>query len=270
MNYKLNTTSCQIMGVLNITPDSFYDGGKYNNIKKIILRVKEMIEQGVDIIDIGAESSRPGSKSISTEEEIKRLLPVVSKIRESYNIPLSIDSTKSEVISKLIEYDIQIINDISAISDFNLLNIIKNQNTYICLMHMQNSPENMQENPTYDNVMNDILLYLQDRQEYCINNGINKEKIIIDPGFGFGKTLNHNYTVLNNLEKLTSINKNVLVGISRKSMIGNLLNKDVEMRLNGSLAAAALAIINKSSIVRTHDVHETKIVKNIIESINFK
>ena len=137
-------------------------------------------------------------------------------------------------------------------------------------MHMQNSPENMQENPTYDNVMNDILLYLQDRQEYCINNGINKEKIIIDPGFGFGKTLNHNYTVLNNLEKLTSINKNVLVGISRKSMIGNLLNKDVEMRLNGSLAAAALAIINKSSIVRTHDVHETKIVKNIIESINFK
>ena len=122
MNYKLNTSSCQIMGVLNITPDSFYDGGKYDDIEKIMLRVKEMIEQGVDIIDIGAESSRPGSKNISAKEETARLLPVVSKIRESYNIPLSIDSTKSEVINELVKYNIQIINDISAISDSNLLN----------------------------------------------------------------------------------------------------------------------------------------------------
>ena len=136
-------------------------------------------------------------------------------------------------------------------------------------MHMQNSPENMQENPIYDNVVSDILLYLQDRQEYCINNGINKDKIIIDPGFGFGKNLNHNYTLLNNLKQLTSINKNVLVGISRKSMIGKLLNKNVEKRLYGSLAAATLAIINKASIIRTHDVYETKITKNIIESINY-
>ena len=269
MKYKLNTTSCQIMGVLNITPDSFYDGGKYDNIEKIMLRVKEMINQGVDIIDIGAESSRPGSKNISAKEEITRLLPVVSKIRESYNIPLSIDSTKSEVVSELVKYNIQIINDISAISDSRLLNIIKNQNIYVCLMHMQNSPENMQENPIYDNVVSDILLYLQDRQEYCINNGINKDKIIIDPGFGFGKNLNHNYTLLNNLKQLTSINKNVLVGISRKSMIGKLLNKNVEKRLYGSLAAATLAIINKASIIRTHDVYETKITKNIIESINY-
>mgnify|MGYP001397152577 FL=1 len=269
MKYKLNTTSCQIMGVLNITPDSFYDGGKYDNIEKIMLRVKEMINQGVDIIDIGAESSRPGSKNISAKEEITRLLPVVSKIRESYNIPLSIDSTKSEVVSELVKYNIQIINDISAISDSRLLNTIKNQNIYVCLMHMQNSPENMQENPIYDNVVSDILLYLQDRQEYCINNGINKDKIIIDPGFGFGKNLNHNYTLLNNLKQLTSINKNVLVGISRKSMIGKLLNKNVEKRLYGSLAAATLAIINKASIIRTHDVYETKITKNIIESINY-
>ena len=269
MSYKLNINSCQIMGVLNITPDSFYDGGKYDDITKIMLRVKEIIEQGADIIDIGAESSRPGSKNISAKEEIARLLPVVSKIRKLYTIPLSIDSTKSEVIKKLIKYDIQIINDISAISDSNLLNIIKKQNMYVCLMHMQNSPENMQENPTYDNVISDIILYLKDRQQYCINNGISKDKIIIDPGFGFGKTLNHNYTILNNLEKLTSINENVLVGISRKSMIGNLLNKDVEKRLHGSLAAATLAIINKASIVRTHDIYETKIAKNIIESISY-
>ena len=267
MKFNLSKKETYIMGILNVTPDSFYDGGKYTEEKSIENKVREMINNGVDIIDIGAESSRPGSKRISVQEELKRLQPAVALIRKFTNIPLSIDSIKSEVISTLIPYDIQIINDISAGSDQNIISIAAKNNLYICIMHMQNNPESMQDDPRYSNVTEEIFDYFKVKMNLCTNLGVKEDKIIIDPGFGFGKTLDHNYTLLKNLNKFSELSNNILVGISRKSMIGNLLDKAVDDRLEGSLAATTISLTNQASIIRTHDVLQTKIVSNAIKRI---
>jgi dihydropteroate synthase len=230
MKFNLSNQEAYIMGILNVTPDSFYDGGKYTDEKSIEKKVREMISNGVDIIDIGAESSRPGSMRISSQEEMKRLVPIVEFIRK-------------------------------------FISIAAKNNLYICIMHMQNNPENMQNDPKYNNVTKDIFNYLKEKMTLCINYGVEKDKIIIDPGFGFGKTLDHNYTLLKNLDKFSALSNNILIGISRKSMIGNLLDKSVDDRLEGSLAATTISLVNKASIIRTHDVLETKIVSNAIKRI---
>ena len=252
----------QIMGVLNITDNSFYDGGKFNNLDKSVKHAKKIIQEGADIIDIGAESSKPGSEPVSSEEQVKKLEPVVDAIREISDIPISIDTRSSEVINKLVRYKINIVNDISSLEDTELLDIIKSNNLSVSLMHMKGSPRNMQDNPSYKNVINEIFLYLQRKAKICINNGIDKKKIIIDPGFGFGKTLEHNYIILNNLKKFSELGYQVLTGISRKSMIGNVINKPPDERLYGSLAATVIAIKNLSTILRVHDVRETKMLLN--------
>ena len=267
MKLNLNQDNYYIMGVLNITPDSFFDGGKYSSIDKIMFRVDEMIAEGVDIIDIGGESSRPGSERITIQEELDRVSPAVSKIRDYYDIPISLDSMKSDVIKELLQYDIDIINDISSLSDPKLIHIMKATNAYICLMHMHKDPSIMQDNPSYNNVVQDVMSYLNKKSNFCINNDISPDRIIIDPGFGFGKTLDHNYKLLNNLDKFTEINSNILVGISRKSMIGNLLNKKLDKRLFGSLSAAVISIIKHAKIIRTHDVRETKITIDMIKAL---
>ncbi|MBT6734511.1 MAG: dihydropteroate synthase [Gammaproteobacteria bacterium] len=267
MNLNFSNNKSQIMGILNVTPDSFYDGGKYIKLDNMMFRVDQMITEGMDIIDIGGESSRPGSVRISIQEEIDRLLPVVSKIRENYDIPISIDSTKPDVILKLLPYKINIINDISSISDERFVNIIKENNTHICLMHMLDNPETMQNNPNYTSVVGTVKSYLEDRVKFCVSHGISMDKIIIDPGFGFGKTLDHNYELLNNLKEFTAISQNILIGTSRKSMIGNLLNKNTSDRLNGSIASAVIAILNSAKIIRTHDVRQTKIAVHLAENI---
>ena len=267
MNLNLSNKKSNIMGVLNITPDSFYDGGKYTGLDNVMFRVEQMIAEGMDIIDIGGESSRPGSERISIQEEIDRLLPVVSKIRDNYDIPISIDSMKPDVILELLPYKINIINDISSISDMRFINIIKENNTYICLMHMLDNPETMQNNPDYSCVVSTVKSYLEDRVKFCISHGISKDKIIIDPGFGFGKTLDHNYEILHKLKELSIVNSNILIGISRKSMIGSLLNKDIDDRLNGSIAGAVIALLNNAKIIRTHDVRQTKIAIHVAENI---
>ena len=267
MNLDLTKKKSYVMGILNITPDSFYDGGKYTTLNNIMFKVEQMIAEGMDIIDIGGESSRPGSARISTQEEIDRVLPVVKKIRENYEIPISIDSMKPEVIIELLPYKIDIINDISSLSDLRFIDIIKANNIYVCLMHMLDCPETMQNNPTYSSVVDTVQSYLNDKVKFCISHGISRDKIIIDPGFGFGKTLNHNYELLFKLKNLKTISQNILIGISRKSMIGNLLNKDVKDRLHGSLASAVIALLNNAKIIRTHDVRETSVAINIVENI---
>ncbi len=267
MKFNLKQDKYYVMGVLNVTPDSFFDGGKYSTLDKVMTRVDEMIKDKVDIIDIGGESSRPGSTRISSDEELDRVLPVVSKIRDIYDIPISIDSMKSEVIKELLPYNINIINDISSLSDDNIIDLLKKTDTYICLMHMIDDPSTMQNNPTYHNVVEEITIYLKSKSDYCIENGINSDRIIIDPGFGFGKTLDHNYQLLYHLDELKRISPNILVGISRKSMIGNLLNRDVNERLSGSLSAAVISMIKNAKIIRTHDVRETKIAINLLESL---
>ncbi|MBH44039.1 MAG: dihydropteroate synthase [Gammaproteobacteria bacterium] len=249
-----------IMGILNVTPDSFFDGGLYLKKSKALKRVKKMINDGVDIIDIGAESSRPGSLQISSDEEIARLSPIIREIRNYTDIPISIDTRKSDVIEELLKYKIQLINDISSLSDINLIPLIKKHNLFICLMHMQGNPATMQNNPKYKNIITDISAFFKKKLNLCIKNKIKKDRIIIDPGFGFGKTLNHNYQILKNLEHFKKIHKNLLIGISRKSMIGDLLKKDPEDRLYGTLTATILSIKNGASIIRTHDVRQTKLL----------
>ena len=252
----------QIMGVLNITDNSFYDGGKFNVLDKSIKHAERMIQEGADVIDIGAESSKPGSESVPSSIQIKKIEPVLDAIRVKSNIPISIDTRSSEVISKLLKYKINIVNDISSLEDKELIDIIKENNLSISLMHMKGTPKDMQVNPSYDDVIDEIYTYLENKANNCIDNGIDKSKIIIDPGFGFGKTLDHNYIILNNLKKFSKLGYRILSGISRKSMIGNVINKTPQDRLYGSLAATVIAIKNLSTILRVHDVRETKILLN--------
>ena len=252
----------EIMGVLNITDNSFHDGGRYNSFKESFQHAKEIIHEGADIIDIGAESSKPGSESVSSKVQIKKIEPVVEAIREISDIPISIDTRSSDVIKKLTKYRINIVNDISALQDMELINVIKDNNLMVSLMHMQGVPKNMQDNPSYDDVVADVYGYLEKKVELCVNSGIDKSDIIIDPGFGFGKTLDHNYLLLNNLKKFTKLGCRILSGISRKSMIGNVINKPPSERLYGSLAATVLAIRNKASILRVHDVRQTRVLLN--------
>ena len=268
MNLKLGIDRRPlIMGILNVTPDSFFDGGKYSQVPSAVTHAHEMIDQGADIIDIGGESSRPGSKRVSSQEEIDRVIPVIEQIRNDSDIPISVDTTKASVMKEAIQHDVQIINDISSLSDSKSFQILKNKNIYVCLMHMKGTPDNMQNNPEYDDVVLEIAKFLEGKIEICIKNGISKERLIIDPGFGFGKTLDHNYLLLKNLRKFKNIHKNLLIGISRKSMIGNLLNKNINQRLNGSLAATLISIYNGANIIRTHDVHETKLLLNIVGAL---
>ena len=257
----------EIMGVLNITDNSFHDGGKYNSFKESLKHAKEMIHEGADIIDIGAESSKPGSEPVSSKVQIKKIEPVVEAIREISDIPISIDTRSSDVIKKLTKYRINIVNDISALQDMELISVIKDNNLMVSLMHMQGVPKNMQDNPAYDDVVTDVYDYLEKKVQLCVNSGIDKSDVIIDPGFGFGKTLDHNYLLLNSLKKFTKLGCRILSGISRKSMIGSVINKPPSERLYGSLAATVLAIRNKASILRVHDVRQTKMLLNFEDLI---
>ena len=257
MNSKI-----EIMGVLNITDNSFYDGGKFNNLKDSINHAKRLINDGADIIDIGAESSKPGSDPVSSKDQIRKIEPLVEALREVSNISISIDTRSSEVINQLLKYKINIVNDISSLEDKNLLDIVKCNKLSISLMHMLGTPKTMQVNPNYNNVVNDIYNYLKNRADLCINYGIDKSNIIIDPGFGFGKTLEHNYMILNNLDQFNDMGYRVLSGISRKSMIGDVINKTPDARLYGTLAASVVAIKHNTSILRVHDVRETKMLLN--------
>lgn len=257
MNSKI-----EIMGVLNITDNSFYDGGKYNSTSKSVKHAEELVAMGADIIDIGAESSKPGSDSVTSKDQIKKIEPVIERIREHSQIPISVDTRSSTVVEYLLKYKINIVNDISSLEDSRLLDIIKSNDLSVSLMHMKGTPKNMQDNPRYNNVVEDVYKYLEAKVELCTDNNIDKNKIIIDPGFGFGKTLEHNYILLNNLQKFTQLGCRVLTGISRKSMIGAVIDKPATERLYGSLAATVFAIMNKASILRVHDVRQTRMLLN--------
>ncbi|GIR42922.1 MAG: dihydropteroate synthase [Ectothiorhodospiraceae bacterium] len=252
----------EIMGVLNITDNSFHDGGKYNSFKESFQHAKEIIHEGADIIDIGAESSKPGSEPVSSKVQIKKIEPVVEAIREISDIPISIDTRSSDVIKKLTKYRINIVNDISALQDMELINVIKDNNLMVSLMHMQGFLKICKIILLMMMSSSDVYDYLEKKVQLCVNSGIDKSDIIIDPGFGFGKTLDHNYLLLNSLKKYTKLGCRILSGISRKSMIGSVINKPPSERLYGSLAATVLAIRNKASILRVHDVRQTRVLLN--------
>ena len=247
----------QVMGILNVTPDSFSDGGKFNSFNNALKQVESMITDGVDIIDIGGESTRPGAIDVNVQDEMSRVIPLLKAIKSRFDISVSIDTSKAEVMSEAITYGADIINDVRALQNQGCIDVVAQSEVAVCLMHMQGMPRSMQENPQYNHIINDILNFFKERIHCCEQKGIKKNRLVLDPGFGFGKTLAHNYEVLAQFSQFRTLGLPVLAGISRKSMIGNLLNREVDQRLAGSLTAGIVAIQQGAEIIRVHDVQET-------------
>ncbi len=247
-----------VMGIINVTPDSFYDGGKYNHKDQAVKRISEMIADGADIIDIGGLSSRPGSKPISPEEELERTIPVVESVSNNFDTLISIDTYRSEIALEAISAGAHMVNDISAFTmDKNMAGMIADKGVSVTLMHMQGKPESMQKNPQYNNVIDEIYEYLDGKASAAVDAGISPDKIVLDPGLGFGKALDHNLSILNKISEFRSMRYPIMIGASRKSFIGAVLGLPVEDRLEGSLAAAVWSVINGANILRVHDVAET-------------
>ena len=247
-----------IMGILNVTPDSFSDGGKYYRQDAALARARELIEQGADIVDIGGESTRPGADSVSVAEELDRVVPVVESIRRELDVCISIDTSTPEVMAEAATIGIDLINDVRALSRSGALGVAAEAQVGVCLMHMQGEPGTMQLDPNYQDVIAEIDTFLQQRLEACVEAGIKREHIILDPGFGFGKTPEQNLRLVNELERFSHFECPLLVGLSRKSTIRKLLGDTPEALLTGSIAGAIWAYQKGAQILRVHDVAETK------------
>lgn len=247
-----------IMGILNLTPDSFSDGGLFVKKEQALQHVLEMIAAGAHIIDVGGESTRPGAAEVSEEEECQRVIPIIEMIRSETDIPVSVDSSKPGVMKAALDAGANMVNDVNALRSEGALELVANYDVPVCLMHMQGKPRTMQKDPHYDDVVTEVKDFLQQRMQACIDAGIKKENLVIDPGFGFGKKLEHNLSLFKHLDAFTELDAPLLVGVSRKSMIGQVLdNALVEERLYGSVALAALATWLNSAIIRVHDVKAT-------------
>ena len=258
-----------LMGILNVTPDSFYDGGHYFEKEKAYKRVETIVSEGAHIIDVGGMSTRPGSLPVDTDEEINRIIPVIEYISKNHDILISADTYRAEVARRAIASGAHIINDISGLSmDTGMAKVVGKNNVSLAIMHIKGTPENMQKNPEYENVIDEIYDYLEDKTNTALSSGIRPDKIIVDPGIGFGKTTEHNLEIINKVREFKMLGYPVLIGVSRKSFIGNVLNLPAEERLEGSLAAAVYLVIGGVNILRVHDVKETakavKIAKSII------
>ena len=257
-SHTLDITQPCIMGILNLTPDSFSDGGLFINKEKALSHVRQMIDDGATIIDVGGESTRPGATEVSAEEECNRVIPLIKAIRRISDIPISIDTSKPDVMQQAIEAGASMINDVNALRAEGAVELAAKLNVPVCIMHMQGQPRTMQHTPNYNNVVREVKEFLQQRIEVCLKEGIKKENIIIDPGFGFGKTLDHNLSLFKHLEEFTQLGVPLLVGMSRKSMIGAVLNDaPADERLHGSVTLAALAAWMNTNILRVHDVKAT-------------
>lgn len=248
----------QIMGVLNVTPDSFYDGGRYSTLDRALLQAQQMAEEGVDIIDIGGESTRPHAVPVSPEEECRRVIPVITHLQRAVgDIPLSIDSRHPAVIRAALDAGVAYVNDINALQDPQALSLVAEYGVPVCLMHMQGTPQSMQQAPRYENVRQEVYAFLAQRIEACLQAGIQQAKICVDPGFGFGKTAHHNFDLLAHLNFFSALGCPILVGLSRKNMFSEK-HTPPEQRLSASLAGAVIAALQGARIIRTHDVGPTK------------
>ena len=263
-NHAFDLKRPLLMGILNITPDSFSDGGKYLTLNEALKRAHEMIEEGVDIIDIGGESTRPGSEPVSLDEELKRIIPIIEALKKDSDIAISVDTYKPQVMKEAIDRDVAMINDVYALRQPGAVDVIKHSKVGICLMHMQGTPQTMQINPHYTNVVSEVKSFLEARANDLVSEGMDKSRIILDPGFGFGKTFEHNIELLQHLESFKSLKLPVLVGLSRKSFIRKILNGEHDDHLSGSIAAAIFSVIKGAKILRVHDIKETKSALNII------
>jgi len=256
------------MGVLNLTPDSFFDAGRYYDPDEAIVRAQEMVEQGADIIDIGGESTRPGAEPVQEEIELARILPVIRRLVGEIEIPISVDTYKSGVASRALREGAAMINDISGFHfDPQMPQVIAEFQVPVVVMHTAGKPKTMQQHACYQELINDIIAYLEGGVQVGLAAGISPDKFIIDPGLGFGKTLANNLRILRELPRFQLLDKPIMIGASRKSFIGEVLDLPLEERLEGSLAAAAVAIFNGANIFRTHDVKETRRVAMMVDAI---
>ena len=257
-----------IMGILNVTPDSFSDGGRFLNKNSAIEHALKMIEEGADIIDIGGESTKPFSSPVSLDEELSRVLPVIEDLRKETDVCISIDTTKSEVANQALEMGASIINDVSAMEfDKKMIDIALKFDCPIVLMHMKGIPKNMQENPHYSSLISEIITYLNARIDFVLSKGIDRKKIIIDPGIGFGKSVKNNFEIINNLNQFADLGYPVMLGASRKSFIGITLDVPEDKRVEGSLAANIIGFQKGVSVFRVHDVGQTRKALTITKKI---
>lgn len=257
-----------IMGILNRSPDSFYDGGRFLEKRAAVSQVYKMVDEGADIIDIGGQSTRPGSNPVSQEEEIERVTPIIEEVANNINVPISIDTYKSVVAREAIKKGASIINDITGLKgDPEMAGVIAEYNAGVVLMHIKGTPKNMQDNPQYENLIEEIIEYLRDSIKIGTDAGISPDKMIIDPGIGFGKTPEHNLSIIKRLGEFKVLDKPILIGVSRKSFIGTVLNANLDGRLFGTAAACAISIANGANIIRVHDVKEMKEIARMTDAI---
>lgn len=272
-NQTLDLSRPQIMGVLNVTPDSFSDGGHHNNLDAALKQAQAMLKDGAAIIDIGGESTRPGAAVVSVQEEMDRVLPVLEKLRAETDALISVDTSTAVLMTEAAAKGASILNDVRALSRDGALQAAAKSGLPVCLMHMQGQPGTMQVNPEYGDVVTEVYNYLSQRIQTCEGVGITRDQLILDPGFGFGKTLKHNQQLLNNLDRFEGLGLPVLAGLSRKTMIGQMLGNEageprsVDGRLFGSLSVALIAALKGAKIIRVHDVKETADVLRVFEAV---
>jgi len=268
-NKTFDLSESVVMGILNTTPDSFSDGGCFIQLDAALSQARQMVADGAAIIDIGGESTRPGAQAVTVEEELQRVIPLIELLAKELPIPISIDTSKPEVMSAAVAAGAGMVNDVCALQELGALQTVAELKVPVCLMHMQGKPRSMQKNPVYADVVSDVAEFLHQRVAACVAAGIEKSQIVLDPGFGFGKSVQHNLSLLKHLQKLMSLGLPLLVGMSRKSMIGAVLNDaPVAERLHGSVTAAVLAVMQGAKIIRVHDVKATVEALSLCRAVN--
>ncbi|MDX1914337.1 MAG: dihydropteroate synthase [Methylophilus sp.] len=266
-NFNLDLNIPRVMGIVNVTPDSFSDGGKYTQTAQAVAHGLKLVEEGADILDIGGESTRPNATPVSSQEELDRILPVIEALVSQINIPISIDTYKPAVMQAAIDAGASIVNDVRALQEVGAIETLAKSSAGVCLMHMQGTPQTMQINPEYQDVVAEVKAFLMQRVSACEQFGIAPNRIILDPGFGFGKTRAHNITLIQQLASFQDLGLPLLVGLSRKSVLGQVTGHDVDARLYASVAAAVIAVMRGARIVRVHDVRATVEALKVVMAI---
>ena len=264
--FELDLSTPRVMGIVNVTPDSFSDGGKFNTTDKAVAHAMELVEQGADILDIGGESTRPGATPVPLDEELNRIIPVIKALVKA-GVPLSIDTYKPEVMREAIDAGVDIVNDVCALQESNALEVVASSKVGVCLMHMQGRPQTMQADPQYQDVVAEVAGFLAARLKAAEQAGIARERIVLDPGFGFGKRTADNLTLLNQLSSLQSLGLPLLIGLSRKSVLGQVVGSAVDERIHASIAASVVSVMKGANIVRVHDVKPTVDALKIVSAV---
>jgi len=265
--FQLMLIRPHVMGIVNVTPDSFSDGGKFASTQSAVDHALQLVEEGADVLDIGGESTRPGATPVSLDEELSRVIPVITALRHLVNVPLSIDTYKPAVMREAINAGADLVNDVKALQEDGALEVVADSQVGVCLMHMQGNPQTMQMQPSYDNVVSEVKSFLFERLNICLQKGISRERILLDPGFGFGKLTSHNIALIQQLDTLKSLGQPLLVGLSRKAVLGKLVGGDESQRLYAGIAASVISAMKGASIVRVHDVKATIDALKVVQAV---